>query len=162
MLLPAATVLLLLTQPAPGRADAASAAPRVSSIDVAPAPGLPQVLVSGVAAVPADFTAWLAPYTEVRRANLADPGDDGRSLLILTRLGGSVDQVHRVSAPLGMREQLTFGKEPVGKALWLPGDPRYVFFLQDVGGAEFYQLYRLDLRTGTRQLLTDGKSRHEA
>ncbi|HTS81471.1 MAG TPA: S9 family peptidase [Myxococcaceae bacterium] len=162
MLLPAATIVLLLAQPAPGRADAGSASARVSSIDVAPAPGLPRVLVSGVPAVPADFSAWLAPYTEVRRANLADPGDDGRSLLVLTRLGGSVDQIHRVAAPLGMREQLTFGKEPVAKALWLPGDPRYVFFLQDTGGAEFFQLYRLDLRTGVRQLLTDGKSRHES
>ena len=159
MLLPAATVLLLLAQPAAG-ADAGSATPRVSSIDVTPVPGLPRVLVSGVPAVPADFTAWLAPYTDVRQANLADPGDDGRTLLVLTRLS-SVNQVHRVAMPLGTREQLTFGKEPVASAAFQPGDPRYVFFFQDTGGGEFYQLYHLDLQTGGRQLLTDGKSRHE-
>src|SRR5262249_17597442 len=107
-----------------------------------------------------DFEAWLAPDTEARSAFLADPGDDGKAVLIHTRFANT-SQLHRVGAPLGMREQLTFGKEPVGKALWLPGDPRLVFFLQDVGGGEFYQLYRLDLRTGQRQPLTDGRSRAE-
>ena len=161
MILPAATVLLLLAQPqsaAPARADAG--APRLSSIAVEPAPGLPRVLVSGVPQVPADFDAWLAPYNEARSALLADPGEDGKALLILTRFG-SVNQIHRITAPLGMREQLTFGKEPVAKARWLPGDPRVVFFLQDTGGGEYFQLYRLDVRSGQRQILTDGKSRHE-
>jgi len=161
MILPAATVLLLLAQPqstGPGRADAGTARP--SSIAVEPAPGLSRVLVSGVPPVPADFEAWLAPYTESRSALLADPGDDGKALLILTRFS-SVNQLHRVTAPLGLREQLTFGKEPVANARWLPGDGRVVFFLQDTGGGEYFQLYRLDVRTGQRQLLTDGKSRHE-
>jgi len=162
MILPAATLLALLTQsPASPAARPDGGSPsRVSSQPVEPAPGLPRVLVSGVPAVPSDFEAWLAPYTESRSAWLMDPGDDGKAVLILTRFG-SVAQIHRVSAPLGMREQLTFGKEPVAGAAWLPGDQRIVFFLQDVGGAEFYQLYRLDTRTGQRQLLTDGKSRHE-
>lgn len=162
MILPAATVLLLLSQQPqvspPARPDGGT--PRASSVAVDAAPGLPRVLVSGVPAVPPDFEAWLAPYTEVRSASLADPGDDGRSVLVLTRFS-SVNQIHRVSAPLGMREQLTFGKEPVAKARWLPGDSRVVFLLQDTGGGEAFQLHRLDLRTGQRQLLTDGKSRHE-
>ena len=161
MILPTATVLLYLAQAqstAPVRPDAGTSRP--SSIAVEQAPGLPRVLVSGVPAVPADFDAWLAPYNEVRSALLADPGDDGKALLILTRFA-SVNQLHRVTAPLGAREQLTFGKEPVAKARWLPGDPRVVFFLQDTGGGEYFQLYRLDVRTGQRQLLTDGKSRHE-
>ena len=161
MILPAAFTLLVLAQsPASSRADAGSAPVRLSSVPVEPAPGLPRVLVSGVPAVPPDFEAWLQPYTEVRSAALADPGDDGKALLILTRFS-SVNQIHRVTAPLGTREQLTFGKEPVSKARWLPGDSRTVFFLQDVGGAEAFQLYRLDTRTGQRQMLTDGKSRHE-
>ncbi|HZJ54974.1 MAG TPA: S9 family peptidase [Myxococcaceae bacterium] len=164
MILPVAATLLVVTQaPAssPPRSDAGSAVARLSSLPVEPAPGLPRVLVSGVPAVPADFDAWLTPYTEVRSAALADAGDDGRSVLILTRFS-SVTQIHRVNAPLGAREQLTFGKEPVAKARWLPGDARTVFFLEDVGGGEYFQLYRLDTRTGQRQLLTDGKSRHES
>jgi len=36
-----------------------------------------------------------------------------------------------------------------------------VFFLQDVGGREAFQLHRLDTRSGQSQVLTDGKSRHE-
>ncbi|HET9035652.1 MAG TPA: prolyl oligopeptidase family serine peptidase [Myxococcaceae bacterium] len=163
MILPVAASLLVLAQaPAanPSRSDTGTAAPRVSSLPVEAAPGLPRVLVSGVPAVPADFDAWLAPYTEVRAAALADAGDDGKAVLILTRFA-SVNQIHRVSAPLGAREQLTFGKEPVAKARWLPGDSRTVFFLEDVGGGENFQLYRLDTGTGQRQRLTDGKSRHE-
>ena len=50
----------------------------MSSVAVTPAPGLPQVLVSGVPEVPADFAAWLEPYTNDRAASLADPGDDGK------------------------------------------------------------------------------------
>jgi len=160
MILPVAASLLLLTQaPAatPPRADGAA---RVSSLPVQPAPGLPRVLVSGVPVVPPDFEAWLAPYTEVRSALLADAGDDGKALLVLTRFS-SVNQIHRVASPLGAREQLTFGKEPVSKARSLPGDSRTVFFLQDVGGREAFQLHRLDTRTGQSQVLTDGKSRHE-
>ena len=138
MILPAAASLLLLFAQAsaspPPRSDSGAAA-RVSSLPVEAAPGLPRVLVSGVPAVPADFEAWLAPYTEVRSAALTDAGDDGKAVLILTRFS-SVNQIHRVSAPLGAREQLTFGKEPVAKARWLPGDARTVFFLEDVGGAE--------------------------
>jgi dipeptidyl aminopeptidase/acylaminoacyl peptidase len=159
MILPTATVLLLLAAP-PASSHPDAGTLRQSAIAVEPAPGLARVLVSGVPPVPPDFEAWLAPYTEVRAAGLADPGEDGKSLLILTRFA-SVTQIHRVTAPLGMREQLTFGREPVSKARWLPGDPRTVFFLQDTGGGEYFQLHRLDVRTGQRTLLTDGKSRHE-
>ena len=157
MILPTATTLFLLAAPA-ASPDAGVA--RLSSISVEPAPGVSRVLVSGVPPVPADFEAWLAPYNEGRSANLADPGEDGKALLVLTRFA-SVSQIHRVTAPLGMREQLTFGKEPVAKARWLPGDSRIIFFLQDTGGGEWFQLHRLDLRTGQRQVLTDGHSRHE-
>jgi len=158
MILPTAVALVVLAQ-AP-RPDAGSGPVRLSSLPVEPAPGLPRVLVSGVPAVPPDFEAWLQPYTEVRSALLADAGDDGKAVLILTRFS-SVNQIHQVSAPLGAREQLSFGKEPVSKARWLPGDSRIVFFLQDVGGGEAFQLHRLDTRTGQRQVITDGKSRHE-
>jgi len=150
--------LLVLTQTGP-RPDAGSS-PRLSAVDVRPVVGLSAVTVSAVPEVPPEFAARVEPYIDARSASLADVGDDGRDVLIHTRFA-NVAQLHRVSAPLGMREQLTFGKEPVGQASWAPGDPRTVFFLQDTGGGEFYQLYRLDLRTARRQLLTDGKSRHQ-
>jgi dipeptidyl aminopeptidase/acylaminoacyl peptidase len=46
-------------------------------------------------------------------------------------------------------------------ARFLPQDPQVVYFLQDVGGAEFFQLFRLDRRTQQTELITDGKGRHE-
>ena len=83
-------------------------------------------------------------------------------VLVATQLGAT-PQLYRVAQPLGMREQLTFLEAPAGKAAFLPGDPFTLFFLQDrVGGGSFYQLLRLDLRTGRSEVLTDGKSQHEA
>ena len=61
----------------------------MSSIAVTQAPGLAQVLVSGVPEVPADFAAWLEPYGNERSAQLADPGDDGKAVLILTRFANA-------------------------------------------------------------------------
>ncbi len=63
---------------------------------------------------------------------------------------------------MGARTQLTFGAEPIRTARFLPGNPQIVFFLRDIGGGEFFQVYRLDRTTGKSELLTDGKSRHEA
>src|SRR5262249_56521169 len=35
-----------------------------------------------------------------------------------------------------------------------------VLFMKDIGGGEWYQLYRYDLKTGDATLLTDGKARN--
>jgi dipeptidyl aminopeptidase/acylaminoacyl peptidase len=96
----------------------------------------------------------------VRSASLRDVSEDGKRVLISTQFCNT-EQLHRVSQPLGMREQLTFSETSVGKAAFLPGDPFTLFFLQDPNGGDFYQLQRLDLRTAHTELLTDGKSRHD-
>jgi dipeptidyl aminopeptidase/acylaminoacyl peptidase len=100
-------------------------------------------------------------YANARAAALFDVSADGREVLVGTRFG-STRQLHVVASPLGMREQITFGDEPVGAARFQPGDPRVVWYLQDRGGGEAYQLFRLDRRTGRAELVTDGKSRHES
>jgi dipeptidyl aminopeptidase/acylaminoacyl peptidase len=138
---------------------ALAAAP--SSLAVAPLPGQPSLLALGVPEIPAALSARLEQYQNARSAALLDVAPDGGSLLVGTRFGSTV-QLHLVERPLGIREQLTFGKEPVRDARFAPGDPRTIYYLQDVGGAESYQLYRLDRRTGRSELLTDGKSRHES
>lgn len=138
---------------------AAAAAP--STLAVAPLPGQPNLLALGVPEIPPSLSARLEQYQNARSAALLDVAPDGGSLLVGTRFGSTV-QLHLVERPLGMREQLTFGKEPVRDARFAPGDPRTIYYLQDVGGAESYQLYRLDRRTGRSELLTDGKSRHES
>jgi len=139
-------------------ATPASAAP--AAIALVPLPGNPSVLVSQVPEVPPALLQRVLQYSNSRSALLRDVSEDGRQVLVGTRFGNT-EQLHRVSQALGAREQLTFLDEPVFKAAFLPGDPFTLFFLQDQGGGEFYQLHRLDLRTARMEVLTDGKSRHQ-
>jgi dipeptidyl aminopeptidase/acylaminoacyl peptidase len=127
---------------------------------LAPTPGAPQLLTSQVPAVPAALNELVRRYGNSRSAQLFDVTTDGAQVLIGTRFG-STQQLHLVDQPLGTRSQLSFGDEPVLMARFLPQDPQVVFYLQDAGGGEFYQLYKLDRRTQGVELLTDGKSRNE-
>jgi dipeptidyl aminopeptidase/acylaminoacyl peptidase len=142
-------------QSAPAAAKAPSAVP-----GIAPLPGLPNLWASGVPAVPPALTQRVQQYLESRSAQLLDVSDDGQQVLISTRFA-DVNQLHLVEMPLGARTQLTFTKEPINRARFLPGDPQVVFYLQDTGGGEFFQVLKLDRRTGRSEVLTDGKSRHE-
>jgi len=126
-----------------------------------PAPGVPSLMQSGLPELPADLRARAGQYLNARAASLADVSNDGGALLITTRFA-STAQLHVVEMPLGMRTQITFGDEPVNTAKFQPGDTQTVWYLQDKGGGEFFQLYRLNRRTGRSELLTDGKSRHGA
>jgi dipeptidyl aminopeptidase/acylaminoacyl peptidase len=128
---------------------------------LAPTPGAPQLLTSQVPAVPAALGELVRRYGNSRAAQLFDVTTDGAQILIGTRFG-STQQLHLVDQPLGTRSQLSFGEEPVLMARFLPQDPQTIFYLQDAGGGEFYQLYKLDRRTQRVELLTDGKSRNEA
>jgi dipeptidyl aminopeptidase/acylaminoacyl peptidase len=126
---------------------------------MAPAPGVPTLLQSGIPAAPPALRERALQYLNTRSAALLDVADDGSSLLIATRFASTV-QLHVVEMPLGARSQITFRDEPVTQARFSPGDPRTVWYLQDAGGGEFFQIHRLDRRTGRAELVTDGKSRH--
>lgn len=102
--------------------------------------------------------AGLQRYLESRSASLAGWLANG-DLLIATRFANTA-QLHRVRAPLGMREQVTFETEPVSLAEPNPFSPDVVLFGKDVGGNENTQLHLLDLKSGTAKRLTDGKSLH--
>ncbi|TSC23936.1 alpha/beta fold hydrolase [Corallococcus sp. Z5C101001] len=141
--------------PAPAAAKAPSAVP-----GIAPLPGLPNLWTSGVPPVPPALSQRVQQYLESRSAQLLDVSGDGQQVLISTRFG-DVNQLHLVEMPLGARTQLTFTKEPINRARFLPGNPQVIFYLQDTGGGEFFQVLKLDRRTGRSELLTDGKSRHE-
>ncbi len=81
----------------------------------------------------------------------------GGAPLITTQLSGHA-QLHRVGAPLGMREQLTFGDARVYAAWPAPGDAaRSVVYAVERGGRNTCQLYLLDLdRAGRgRQPISD-------
>jgi dipeptidyl aminopeptidase/acylaminoacyl peptidase len=152
---------LLVAQPPPAQPSTPASEPVRSTVPrIAPLPGQPNLLASGVPELPAELRRRLNQYLEVRNASLLDVSDDGKQLLITTRFGDT-NQLHVVEQPLGARTQLTFAPEPLFTGQFLPGNPRFLFFLQDVGGGEFFQVYRQDRDTGRTELLTDGKSRHE-
>lgn len=101
----------------------------------------------------------LQRYLDSRRANFLDWLPDG-GMLVATRFGDA-EQIHRVTAPLGMREQLTFFSEPVAVAL-APRVPNAegFLFLKDQGGNENAQILYYRNADRSIRLLTDGKSRH--
>jgi dipeptidyl aminopeptidase/acylaminoacyl peptidase len=107
--------------------------------------------------IPADLLEQLNRYQNTRGAGVAGWTPDG-CLLVGTRFA-ETSQVHRVCAPLGMREQLTFYPEPVSSTTPAPaksGRDGFVFG-KDTGGDEFWQLHWFDLATRETTLLTDGR-----
>lgn len=117
------------------------------------------LVVEGVPAVPAGIADEVRRYTEFRTAGLASWHPVRREMLIGTRFGDT-PQVHIVRTPLGARTQLTFFSERVGGAQFRPKTGDYFVFSKDIGGSEFFQLYRYDMASGDVTLLTDGKSRN--
>jgi dipeptidyl aminopeptidase/acylaminoacyl peptidase len=101
------------------------------------------------------LAARLHRYLESRQATLLDWLPDG-SLLIATRFGDT-EQVHRVAAPSGVREQLTFYGEPVNVAR--AADSGGFVFLKDQGGNENSQVYYRSA-DGTVRELTHGDYIH--
>ncbi|WP_081930686.1 S9 family peptidase [Lysobacter antibioticus] len=101
----------------------------------------------------------LERYQNTRGASLGGWTGEG-CLLIATRFA-ETQQAHRVCEPLGMREQLTFHREPLNSLDAAPKPLDGFVFGKDVGGNEFWQLHWFDLATRETALLTDGKSRNQ-
>jgi dipeptidyl aminopeptidase/acylaminoacyl peptidase len=140
---------------------AAAKGPLTTIADAKPAAGNANVLLSRVPDAAPELRARVRQYLNVRAAKLLDTTADGKHVLIATRFADT-SQLHVVDAPLGARTQLTFSDEPIANGRFSPVDPDVVYYLTDVGGGEFFQLYRLDRKSGRSTLLTDGKSRHES
>lgn len=102
------------------------------------------------------LAAVLARYQQSRGATFLDWMADG-SMLIQTRFGDT-EQVHRVAAPLGMREQLTFYADPIEWARAARGGTGFVF-LKDQGGDDNAQVY-YQSTTGSVRALTKGNFIH--
>ncbi len=116
------------------------------------------LVLEGVGPVDLGLAARLAPYTETREAAFLDWLPDG-SMLVSTRFADTA-QVHRVAAPLGSREQLTYSTEPVTKAAApQTGDASFAF-LMDHGGDENAQVYLYSLADRSVRTLTSGSARH--
>jgi len=125
------------------------------------APGANMTLVN-IPHVPLELARRADQYSNYRRASFAAWHPLHLHMLVTTRFG-ETSQVHRVHAPGGRREQLTFYREAVlGVPSYAdaPDGHEYFTMVMDVGGDEFYQIYRFDPHSGERTLLTDGEHRH--
>ena len=120
------------------------------------------LVIEGVPEIPRQITEKLSQYQSTRQATVVDWLNNGESLLISTRFG-ETSQFHLVEAPKGVRQQITFFKEPLYSGQICPHPSRRGFlFSKDVGGSEAYQIFYFDLETGGYQMLTDGESKHSS
>ena len=122
------------------------------------APG-ENLVVVGVPAIPASMADTAGRYSSYRGATLADWHPSRREMLIATRFSDT-PQLHLVKMPGGERQQLTFFADAVANGTFHPNGGDYIVFSKDIGGGEWFQLYRYDVTTGDVTLLTDGKSRN--
>jgi len=117
------------------------------------------LVVEGVPPIPASLAETVGRYTNFRGASLQSWDPINRELLISTRFADTV-QIHLVKMPGGARIQLTFYPDSVNRAEYSPVKNDSFLFAKDVGGGEFFQIYRYDKANGDVTLLTDGKSRN--
>jgi dipeptidyl aminopeptidase/acylaminoacyl peptidase len=131
---------------------------------LAQAQGLPAqsrgaLIFDGVPPADPNLGARIADYLVGRDASFAAwlPDD---SLLISTRFA-DVPQVHRVVAPLGMREQLTWYTDPITKVLTSPAGSADGFaFLKEHSGDDQPQLYYYSFTAHSARMLSGGTGRH--
>jgi dipeptidyl aminopeptidase/acylaminoacyl peptidase len=117
------------------------------------------LVAEGIPAIPASLAESVGRYSEFRAAGFTSWHPLRREMLVTTRFADTA-QVHEVKFPGGARTQLTFFPDRVAGAMYEPVKGNSFLFMKDVGGSEFFQLYRYDLDTGNVTLLTDGKSRN--
>lgn len=118
-----------------------------------------ELITEGIPEIPASLVAEAGPYTEFRAAHFTSWHPMRREILIRTRFSDTT-QVHRVAMSGGARYQLTYFKEPADDASYEPRQGRYFVLTKDLGGNEFYQIYRFDLESGREILVTDGEAKH--
>ena len=117
------------------------------------------LVVDGVPKIPASLAETAGRYGSYRFALVSDWHPTRREMLIRTRFADT-PQVHLVKMPGGERQQLTFYPDSIADAQFHPNGGNYFVFVKDIGGGEWYQLYRYDVDTANVTLLTDGKSRN--
>ena len=116
------------------------------SAEAAAAPN-ENLVVEGIPPIPAALAEKVDHYTNFRSAFLASWHPTRREMLISTRFADTF-QIHEVKMPGGARTQLTFYPDDVRSAQFPPKGGDSFVFSKDIGGGEFYQLYRYDVATG--------------
>jgi dipeptidyl aminopeptidase/acylaminoacyl peptidase len=117
-----------------------------------------QLVLQDVPAIPTALVDRLNQYQSVRSANFLDWTRDSKGIYIRTRFG-DINQVHKVHAPGGAREQITWLREPVGQVL--RRDEGYELALtMDEGGGERDQVYLYNPGNASLKRLSNGESRN--
>lgn len=142
-------ILLVLTL-------ALAASARAQEATIAPSENL---VTDGIAKIPASLAETAGRYGSFRSASFVDWNPTGREMLIATRFADT-PQLHLVKMPGGARQQLTFYPDAVANGRFHPKGGDYIVFSKDIGGSEWYQLYRYDMKTADVTMLTDGKARN--
>jgi len=117
------------------------------------------LILENIPPIPASIAERADRYTEYRIAEMFSWQPERREILIGTRFGDT-QQVHSVAMPMGARTQLTFFADRIEDASYPHHTGSYFLFRKDIGGGEWYQIYRFDVASGATTLLTDGKSRN--
>lgn len=118
------------------------------------------LVIEGIPEIPEALKERMQQYLNTRSAGFAGWDAEGRGMYLITRFG-ETSQAHYVEKPGGMRRQLTFFDEPVSGLSVRPlKDKPGFLFSKDVGGSEKYQIFYYDMRDGSYEMLTDGKSRN--
>lgn len=113
------------------------------------------LIAENIPVIPKSLNEKIKKYSESRGANFTSIHPNGKELIMVTRFG-STNQLHKLSQAMGNRKQITFFDEPVNSADYEPVKGEYVVYSKDIGGNEFGQLFKLDLKTMESRLLTDG------
>jgi dipeptidyl aminopeptidase/acylaminoacyl peptidase len=117
------------------------------------------LVAEGIPKIPAALAETVGRYSEYRIGVFESWNPVRREMLVSTRFADT-SQIHLVKFPGGARTQLTFFPDRVAGAAYQPVNGESFLFVKDIGGGEFFQIYRYDLASGDITLLTDGKSRN--
>jgi dipeptidyl aminopeptidase/acylaminoacyl peptidase len=117
------------------------------------------LVTEGIPQIPVSLAEGVDRYSNFRGATFESWNPVKREMLIATRFADT-NQIHVVKMPGGARTQLTFYADRVAGAQYSPAKNDSFVFSKDVGGGEFFQIYRYDVASGDVELLTDGKSRN--
>ena len=157
-LLAACSTLAPTGGPGASAGTSASASATGSAAVIAPNANL---FVQGIPPIPQSLAAEVDKYTDFRGHGFVGWHPSRAEMLVSHRLpGSSVNQVFRLTRPMGPLEPLTEGTDPTSFASWEPSEGRYLVFGRASGGNEVTQLYRLDPATRQSVLLTNPDERH--
>ena len=118
------------------------------------------IAADGVPAVSKEIETMLARYQGGKVAAFQDWANGRREILFLTR-ATTTAQLFMAPSPGGQVRPLTNFPDRIDGAKARPGRDE-VLVSADEGGAENYQLFLIDLKSGSSRRLTDGKSRNLA